>query len=492
MTTHYTGGKGNLFIQPDGPNTKTYYLGCHLLGDIDEPRGDITLNYCRDPRGPDMFQVVSSTQGQPGAVTTTVTTDVTSGLDWLERTHCEFTLYANMFNRGKANEFTNFERVFILRNARITSAGLSNLVARSPDDNTRSEQTFDISAEELIRFVVLDITRQTLSETMAINDLTFCNDVRCRTSESPALDSCQTGYAVADADTGVAANVLTTSNGATWAVTAADPFAADKMAIAIECFPMGRDDIRVIAANGTTTAASGPLIAYSDDGGATWTTVELGETPDQDGQFIPTRHSLFALNADAIWAGDNGGALYKSEDGGVSWDLLDDGTVITDPINAIHFIDEDTGWMGGDNNAVARSIDGGISWEVVAGPAGATDDVTTIWGFDRNRVWVGFNDGTWFYTSDAGDNWEQSSFSGSGTGQIRAQAWLNDLIGYMVHNTSAPAGRVFYTINGGKNWTAMDTPTNSGLNAIYMCDLYSFFIAGEANGGTGVIAKAIP
>ena len=34
-------GEGAIWVQPDGPNTELMYLGCHELGDIEEPLGDV-------------------------------------------------------------------------------------------------------------------------------------------------------------------------------------------------------------------------------------------------------------------------------------------------------------------------------------------------------------------------------------------------------------------------------------------------------------------
>ncbi len=49
MSEQLLSGEGAIWVQPDGPNTETFYLGCHVLGDIDEPRGDLSLKYCPDP-----------------------------------------------------------------------------------------------------------------------------------------------------------------------------------------------------------------------------------------------------------------------------------------------------------------------------------------------------------------------------------------------------------------------------------------------------------
>lgn len=484
MSHTFLAGELALWIQRNGPNTEPIFAGCHAIGDVDRPDGDVELVYCPDPSGPNKFKVVASIQGTPGAITFTITTDVTDEIDEMERVKCPFTLFAHASKRGRKDVFDNFDRTFIYTNVRVTNRGLSGLVARTPEDQGRVEQSYDVSAEDELRLKEPVISRQSISEVNSINDITFCNDFSCRTDDAIAQDSCQEGFAVADAVAYGTANVLYTSNGGTWAATT-DPFGADENPIAIECFAFGRETSRVIVANGSTSGAPAE-IAYSDDNGTTWTSVNVsaGNT------VFPSRHSLFALNQYHIWAALANGYIYHSDDAGVSWDAQEAGLLNSGAWNAIHFQTEDVGWVGGDNNELARTLDGGTTWSAITGPAGqTTDDVTCIFVLDRNRVWVGYNDGTLWYTNDGGTNWSERSFPGSGVGEVRDIKFHNDSLGFMVINNASPTGTALWTINGGFTWSRLTANSNSGYNAIFVCDEWNFFIAGEANGGTGYIAK---
>lgn len=487
MAHHFLTGEAALWVQRSGPNTIPVYLGCHALGDVDQPEGDLELIYCPDESGPNRFKVVASVQGAAGAITSSITTDVTDEIDELERAKCPFTLFVHMSKNGRKDLFTNFDRSFVLTNTRITSRGLASLVARTPDDNSRAEQSFDISAETLLRLKEPEISRQTISEVNGINDITFCNAEQCRTDEEVAMDSCQVGFAVTDPTASGTANVLYTSNGGTWAATATDPFAADEVAIGVECFDFGRDTTRVIVARGTTDVAAPAEIAYSDDNGTTWTAVEVGAV---DGAFAPAAGSLFALDRNNIWLGTDDGFIYYSDDGGLTWTAQESGTITTTEWNSIHFVDANVGWAAGENNEIARTIDGGTTWSAITGPAGqTTDDINVVFALDRNHAWIGFNDGTLWYTRDAGANWSQRSFSGSGVGEVRDIKFLNDSVGYMLTNNATPVGRAHWTIDGGYTWQVLDANTNAGYNSLFVCDEWSFFIAGEAQGSLGYIAK---
>ena len=37
--TNFLAGQSSIWVQPDGPNTKHEYLGCHGIGDVDEQTG---------------------------------------------------------------------------------------------------------------------------------------------------------------------------------------------------------------------------------------------------------------------------------------------------------------------------------------------------------------------------------------------------------------------------------------------------------------------
>jgi photosystem II stability/assembly factor-like uncharacterized protein len=491
MAHHFVAGEGSLWAQIDGPNTIPVYLGCHEIGDIDIPKGDIELIYCPDASGPSRFEVVGSITGAAGAITTTVTTDVTDALDSLEQVNCPFTLFVNMSKSGRKDLFTNFDRTFVLSQATITSEGLTGLTTRTPDDNTRAEQTFDISGEALLRLFEQDIARQTITETASINKVIFTNEQTCRTDDDPASDFCQTGFASTDAGTGspsASAQVLITTNGSTWTAASADPFGAAEDITGIVGFELDRDSTRVIVARGTTDGANPAEIGYSDDSGATWTLVDVGAV---NGEFVPTQHGMTSVDRNNTWLCTDGGYIYYSADAGLTWTAQESGSITATAWNAIEFVTDEIGWVGGASNAIARSIDGGASWSSITGPsAEAANAVISIAAIDKNRAWLGYDSGTMYYTIDAGVTWTQRSFTGSGVGEVRDIAFLNESLGYMLSDTAAPLGTVLWTIDGGYTWSTLTTPTNSGLNALALCNQWNFFVAGEANSGTGYIAKA--
>jgi len=142
---------------------------------------------------------------------------------------------------------------------------------------------------------------------------------------------------------------------------------------------------------GAKTVAVGQRghIALSDDGGQTWRQAQVPVSSDLVGVSFPT--------AQHGWAVGHGGVVLHSADGGETWvkqmdgaeatrlildyygngagATLEDAAVYlereniltsyggTQPIMAVHFIDEKVGYVGGLFNRLFRTVDGGESWE---------------------------------------------------------------------------------------------------------------------------------
>ena len=105
-------------------------------------------------------------------------------------------------------------------------------------------------------------------------------------------------------------------------------------------------------------------------------------------------------------------------------------------------------------------------------------------------AWVGDNGGELYFTTDAGVTWtRRTGWTGDGTGEIKGIEFANDLVGYMLHDDATPSGTVLLTINGGYSWRALSTPTNAGLNSLYVCGPNLAYAVGEPQGGTAVILK---
>ncbi len=476
-----TSQDGALWVQPDGPNTEVHYLGCHTLGDISQPIGEVELIRCFDPSG--NYKVVGDKVSPPDKVTSSIEELTFAARTWLEKIKCgSFTVYALLRSGGRADQFLNYVRANVLMDTKITTISRSNIVHRVEDNE--ATKSYDLSANEIVEIVHPVVGRQTTVVTQALNDVAFlkeCEDVANKIHAGDIGVAC--GASAVSPATG---DVLYTLNaGVTWNVCAADPFPGGMDGNSCAIFKVGADTIRLLIAMEPPSAAQGK-VAYSDDYGATWTQVNLGGASAGHGAAGPG--CLYALDEKHIWLASAKGYIYFSEDGGQTWTAQESGTLGVTDYAGISFSDESYGMAVTTLGVVHKSLDGGLSWSAATVVTG-TPTLTGVSVIDSERAWVSTATGKLFYTFDFGTIWtERTGFTNSGTGSIKQVKFLNAYIGWFIHNTSAPVGSVYRTFDGGYSWEALTTPTNVGLNAIDPIDENLAYAVGNVS-TTAVILK---
>lgn len=488
--------QGALFVQVNGPNTKPVYAGCITVDDITEPLGDIELIRCFDPSGRG-WATVGQTQAPPDPVTTTLTGLMFKTANAVERLRCPAVIYAQLIcGEGTRKDiFPNYDRGVALNVARSTERTWSNLVHREEDNMSERAVAISANPPAYEYFRLNDaVARQSVTHDQPLNDIAICGDVQCAgTCGVLAAELCENLVAVGDTITGspgFSAEVLVTADkGGTWSETATDPFATDEDVSAVVCFQLDKDTNRIVVARGTTDAAAPAEIAYSDDSGATWTTVNVGSV---NGQFAPHNGSLFALDRNNIWFGTDDGYVYYSDDAGESWTAQEEGVITTSEINAIVFRNDDNGFFVGNTNIIAKTSDGGLTWSAVTGPSDqAGINIFSLENSGTSRWWIGYETtGELWFTEDDGDNWSQRTYDGLASQvSIPAIDFVSELHGFFVANTAGPVGTLYRTIDGGYTWQALTTPTNSGLNSVVGCDPNLAYAVGETESATAVILK---
>jgi hypothetical protein len=483
MDESFLAGNSSIWVLPDGPNSQPKYLGCHGIGDITEPRGDITVKYCPDPARSGAYKATRSFRGEPGSVTTSIETVLTKTADYLELIgECEFPIFVHKVSCGRRDVFSNFDRTFILRGAQISQSSLGQMASRSPDNEDESTQTFDVSAHALVRIFHMTTLRAAISETEDITGVAVCGEDRCEGDCGASMKVTDKMYAAAKAHTGsvpASANVLASLNGGAWAATATDPFEVGEDIQGIACVQMGRDETRIIVGRGTTDASNPAEVAVSDDNGTTWQNYDVGTV---DGEYIVNGHALFAMDRYHIWVGTSGGRIYFSEDAGVNWTLQEPAIVSATNIVGVSFANPKVGFAVYTGGEIAKTIDGGDTWGAVTGSGSA--DATDIHAISPYFVWVSGTDGK-FYTHDGGTTW--STRDSISTGAID---FLDELVGYAVGpGASAP---MYTTINGGFDWSLLPSVSNAGFNDVVVISPQLAYAAGNAESGTGMLVKIQP
>jgi len=165
------------------------------------------------------------------------------------------------------------------------------------------------------------------------------------------------------------------------------------------------------------SGGDGGGVYKSSDGGDTWDKLG-GGLPDLVGKISV---DVAASNPQRVYAliesEPEQGGLYRSENGGETWELINNHRVLhTRAWYYIHLkvdpVDDDTVWVL--NVPLMKSIDGGKSWEKIDGPHGDHHD---LWiNPANNQNIINGNDGGATITFDGGETW--SSINNQPTAQF--------------------------------------------------------------------------
>lgn len=176
------------------------------------------------------------------------------------------------------------------------------------------------------------------------------------------------------------------------------------------------------------------------DGGLTWE-----EQPT--GAFNTVFRSVCFLDTLKGWAVGGIGKVYATADGGASWQKQN----LPSPysvIYAVAFSDSLNGWVVGAGGYIHRTTDGGASWASVSSPT--TED---LYGLDirsTTKGWACGGNGTILFWN--GSAWAPQT-SGT-TEHLRAVDFTSDNVGYAVGNFAT----VLRTADGGGTWVSLSMP----------------------------------
>ena len=214
----------------------------------------------------------------------------------------------------------------------------------------------------------------------------------------------------------------------------------------------------------------------------------LGNVPGA----LPTELSIAPSNPQIVYAGTWGDGIYRTQDGGNSWSLTglndrlisgpDNSVVVApDDANRVYVTVLDAGdYMGG----LYRTDNGGITWQQLeAGlPKKSTIETIAIAPTQPNHVYVSISD-TLYFSQDWGNNWQLIHTGIPFRYLVISSNDENTIIGshYDVVSIST---------DGGFNWTERGTPNNyinhlqvdpTNINVIYAAS-YSGMYKSEDGG----------
>lgn len=205
------------------------------------------------------------------------------------------------------------------------------------------------------------------------------------------------------------------------------------------------------SANKYITVTGQDEAIYTNDGGLSWNTVQIG------GQGI--YRSCFFLNDNLGWAvGSFAERLHKTTNGGASWIHQPNAPDTTK--YDVFFISESIGWSVGFNGFIIKTTNGGDNWFSQSNTSLTTKTLYGVTATDVNHVFVAGNGDAVLRSTDGGNSWSLNPpifatstdyrsfcFPPTGTGNL----------GFLVGSK----GRIAKTTDGGQSWTSSYDPGNS-------------------------------
>jgi photosystem II stability/assembly factor-like uncharacterized protein len=379
-------------------------------------------------------------------------------------------------------------KIAVFENAHITTHGTSELGSMTPDDEGVTDENIDISARNYYEIGPMSFAERAKSEvTNEVIAVVVCDSPSCGDCDVPS-DGCQKVYYVTSPagtspgllpEVGVSVNGLTSIARETTITTAA---IADTMTGAA-CIG---DNLVVI--DNTT-----PSLHYADltdlqDGIATWTKITTG--------FVAAKgpNAIDSYDPFDTWIVGDGGYVYYTSDPTVGVTVQDAGVATTQNLKAVDAYTTQVVVAVGVSNSVVFTLNGGTTWASVVGPAvGVTLNTVAVRG--EKEWWVGTADGKIYYTKDRGAHWTLS-FTQTGAGNIYKIVWASNTVGFAAGANSTPAGRVYRTIDGGKQWklepdNTSTLPASNKISTLAVCkkDVNTLYGGGLATTTDGILLK---
>jgi photosystem II stability/assembly factor-like uncharacterized protein len=213
----------------------------------------------------------------------------------------------------------------------------------------------------------------------------------------------------------------------------------------------------VTASEGWAVGQGGEVL-HTIDGGTTWQHQDSGS----DGAWWGVRF------VDELHGWVVGDGVRYTEDGGQTWHMASGGGGY-----GVDFSDPGSGWSVSNGGTVYRSTDGGHSWEWL-GPIGTTQNLSAVDFVTSRRGWVVGAEGTILRTTNGGDTWTKQ--------QSHTTAWLSG-VSFVSAREGWAAGDdvVLHTTDGGVTWTKQAVPAGTWTYDVSFADALHGWAVGEGS-----------
>ena len=203
----------------------------------------------------------------------------------------------------------------------------------------------------------------------------------------------------------------------------------------------------------------------SVDGGRSWTSANIIDTPISSSCFTSTKvgHTGYA-----------NGRIYKTTDGGKTWNLKNAANSLEGSVNKLYFVDDYTGYFTKQNSTkIFKTTDGGETWKAIPS---LSDKIYTFHFINTQFGFCAGTQGVIYKTSNGGESWEWAGFQ-------KGKVASTDIYGiYFINNSIGFAtghyGRIVKTTDGGKTWKEYASSYSTIRQLKVLSDSLLFGLAG--------------
>jgi photosystem II stability/assembly factor-like uncharacterized protein len=238
--------------------------------------------------------------------------------------------------------------------------------------------------------------------------------------------------------------------------------------------------IDMIDANNGWAVGTLSAVYKTTNGGVTWDSVA---TP------IPAAKSLYKvdfINLTTGWifcySAEATGTVWKTTDGGVTWTpTILPGTGLATQVYSAHMLSTTKGWLVNYTPYPMFTTDGGTTWTAQSLVDSYTGTLYDIQMFDENTGIIAGGSGRIYRTTNGGALWDTIPGLPYKAGSWYSLHFINNNIGFI----SGSAGTTMKTTNGGLNWTLINTNGGVVNYGIYITppgggDTSAVFVAGAS------------
>ena len=191
------------------------------------------------------------------------------------------------------------------------------------------------------------------------------------------------------------------------------------------------------------------------------------------------------VNANSVFVCAASGRIYYSSDGGNTF-VERNAPLLTSTVKTIWFFNINEGFAGNEAGNIYRTTDGGLSWNSVFSFGTSNNNVEDIY-FVNDSIGFACGDvGKFVKTTNRGLTWDSTGIDGPGTKTLWEMSFLNENTGYI----GSTNGCIYKTSNGGADWTLQNDTT--GLFGIDIIDIEAVSeTRGIATGEQGKLFKMV-